>query len=75
MFQRIKDKILEYVEYPEDKITEATEIVRDLQMSSLDIMMLLGDLENEYNIVFDPEEIKDIVNIGDFVNLLKNKIK
>ena len=74
MFQKVKDKFLEYVEYPEDQFTEATKIIADLQMNSLDIITLLGDFEEEYDISFDEEEIRNIITIGDFVKLLKSKI-
>lgn len=74
MLQKLKDKILEYVEY-DGEITEETEIVKDLRMSSLDIMMMLGDLENEYNITFAPEDIENVITVGDFVKLMLKKIK
>ena len=74
MLQKLKDKILEYVEY-DGEITEETEIVKDLRMSSLDIMMMLGDLENEYNISFSPEDIENVITVGDFVKLMLKKIK
>lgn len=74
MFQKIKDKLLEYTDYPTDKITENTEIIKDLQLSSLDIMMILGDLEAEYDIQFESEEIMNIVTVGNFANLLIEKV-
>lgn len=64
----------EYCEYPEDEFTENIEIVKDLHINSLDIMLLVGDLEAEYGIVFDEEELKDIVTVGDFAELLLKKI-
>lgn len=74
MFQKVKEKILEYCEYPEDKINENTEIINDLQISSLDIMLMIGDFEAEYNIQFNQDDIIDAVTVGDLVNLLQQKI-
>lgn len=74
MFQKVKSKFLEYCEYPEDKLTENTEIVKDLQINSLDIMLMLGDLEDEYDIRFDEDELIDMVTVGDFVKLMLEKI-
>lgn len=74
MFEELKERILGFVEYPEDQITENTEFVKDLQMTSLDIMVMLGDLEVEYNITFDTEEIQDVLTIGEFLKLLDKKL-
>ena len=75
MFEIIKRKLLEYCDYPEDKLTENTEIIRDLCINSLDIMLMLGDLEDEYNIKFEQSEITNVITVGDFTKLVIEKIK
>lgn len=75
MFNKVKEKLLEYTEYPEDKITEDTKIVSDLCIDSLNIMVIIGDYEEEYGIHFEAEDIKDVVTVGDFVKVLENKIE
>ena len=74
MFEKVKEKLLEYSEYPADQITENTEIIKDLQIDSLNIMMIIGDLEEEYDIHFEVDDIKDVFTIGDFVKLIESKI-
>lgn len=74
MFEKVKRKLLEYCEYPEGQLTEDTEIYKDLQINSLDIMLMLGDLEDEFDIHFEQEEIINIVTVGDVVNLMLIKI-
>lgn len=74
MFQKVKEKILNYCDYPEDKLNEKTEIINDLQISSLDIMLMIGDFEAEYDIRFNQDDIIDAVTVGDLVNLLQQKI-
>lgn len=74
MFNEVKEKLLEYTEYPQDKITEDTKIMSDLCIDSLNIMVIIGDYEDEYNIHFEAEDIKDVVTVGDFVKVLENKV-
>ena len=75
MFQKIKEKILTYCVYPEDKLNEKTELINDLHISSLDIMLLIGDLEDEFNIQFNQDDIIDTVTVGDLVDLIQKKIE
>ncbi len=74
MFESIKNKFLDYVDIPADQITESTEIIKDLQMNSFDIIALLGDIEAEYGISFAQEDIDGITTIGDLVECIKGKI-
>ena len=74
MFEKIKEKLLEYSEYPADQITENTEIIKDLQIDSLNIMMIIGDYEEEYDIHFEADDVIGVVTVGDFVKLIENKI-
>ncbi|MCQ2478614.1 MAG: phosphopantetheine-binding protein [Clostridia bacterium] len=74
MFESVKSKFLDYVDYPEDQITESTEIIKDLQMNSFDIITLLGELESEYGISFAQEDIDGISTIGDLVACIKGKL-
>lgn len=75
MFEQVKEKLLEYTEYPQDQITEDTKIVSDLCIDSLNIMVIIGDYEDEYDIHFETDDIKSVVTVGDFVKVLENKIK
>lgn len=74
MFEEVKEKLLQYSEYPQDQLSEKTEIINDLRIDSLNIMVIIGDYEEEYNVRFEVEDIKDIVTVGDFVKVLENKI-
>ena len=75
MFENVKKKLLDYVDFPEDKITESTEIVKDLQMNSFDIISLLGDLEDEYGVTLSQEKVQDVVTVGDLVAVIKAELK
>jgi len=74
MFETVKEKLLNYCEYPEDKITSETEIIKDLQIDSLNLMIIIGDFEEEYGIHFETGDVQDVVTIGDFAKVLQTKI-
>lgn len=74
MFEKVKEKLLRYCDYPADQLTEDTEIMTDLQIDSLVIMSIIGDYESELGISFDPDDVMDIVTVGDFVKALESKI-
>jgi len=74
MFEKVKEKLLQYSDYPVEKITKDTEIVKDLQIDSLNLMIIIGDYEEEYSIHFEIDELKDVTTVGEFVNLLETKV-
>lgn len=74
MFEEVKEKLLQYTEYPEEQLTADTKIISDLNIDSLNIMVIIGDYEDEYSIHFEPDDIKDVVTVGDFVKVLEDKI-
>lgn len=75
MFEAIKAKFLDYVDYPEDQFTEQTEIIKDLQMNSFDIVTMLGEIETEYDVQFAQEDIDTVVTVGDLCNCIKAKLQ
>ena len=70
-------KILErgeryYIGVPIDSITENSRIIDDLAMDSIQIMDLLVDVEDEFQITFDFEKIdaENILTIGSIIKLI-----
>ena len=74
MFESVKSKFLDYVDFPADQLTENTEIIKDLQMNSFDIVSLVGDLEEEFGITLEQEDMESIVTVGDLVACIKKKL-
>lgn len=53
---------------PQDRLRE------DLNLDSFDTLMIGCDLEDEFNIVIDPEEIKNLHVVQDIVDKLAVKV-
>ncbi len=74
MYEKICEILLNYVEEPDGGLTPDTRFVDDLQMSSLDIMTMIGDVEDEYDIEIETADLRSIYTIQDFVDYLTDKV-
>ncbi len=70
MFEKIKTKLLEYVDADESEITPDTEFLKDLKMNSYDIVSMIGELEDEFGIEIETEELINIRTINDLVKYI-----
>ncbi|MCQ2446176.1 MAG: acyl carrier protein [Clostridia bacterium] len=74
MFEKIKKTILQYVDCDPESITPETEFLKDLKMNSYDIITMVGELEEEFGITIESEDLKDIVTIDDFAKYIAAKL-
>ena len=56
------------------KITEDSDIIKDIGADSLDIVEFLMDAENEWGITIEEEDVKDLHTIGDIVKYIESRI-
>lgn len=52
-------------------ITSGSRLAEDLDIDSLDILMLIGELEEEFNICIDENQLEGVVTVGDIVDKLE----
>ena len=75
MEQKFKEIAERYCTLKADEITNDMNLRNDLGLSSLDLMTLLGDIEDEFDIEFefgeDDSKLAGIVTVEDAVNLIK----
>ncbi len=71
MFDRIKEVLLEYVDVPEDSITLDTRFLADLNMNSMDIMAMVGQIEDELDVTIETEDLSDIFTVGELIKYLE----
>lgn len=75
MEQKFKEIAERYCTLKADEITNDMKLRDDLGLSSLDLMTLLGDIEDEMDIEFefgeDDSKLAGIVTVEDAVNLMK----
>lgn len=67
MLEKMKEIICNYVETAPEDITENARFIEDLGMNSYDFMCLLGDIEMEFGIAVDENEIVKIRTVGEAI--------
>lgn len=68
--EKIKEVIAKQLNKKIEEITDEKEVVKDLGADSLDIMEMLMNLEEEFNITVSEDDAVNIKTVGDIVKLL-----
>lgn len=71
MFEQLKEIILNYVEVDADAITEDSRFIEDLGFNSYDFMSLLGELEQEFDITVDENQVAELHTVGEAVKYME----
>ena len=72
IFDKVKEIIVEQLGVGEDSVNEESSFIEDLGADSLDIVELIMNLEEEFNLEIPDSEAEVIVTIGDVVDYIKN---
>jgi acyl carrier protein len=75
VFEKVREIMAENLSLSEDDISQDSHIVDDLGADSLDVMESVMALEEEFDIKFPENEIKEIQTVGDLVKYIEEKIK
>ena len=74
MYEKVCEILLNYVEEPEGGLTPETRFIDDLAMNSLDIMTMVGDLEDEFDITIETPELRNLFTVRELVKFLEGKV-
>lgn len=72
MFEQLVDIIVNYVEVKKEDIHEDSRFMEDLGFTSFDFMSMLGEIEDDFDVEIDQEEVADIRTVGEAVEYLKS---
>lgn len=73
VFETVKKYILEQLPVKPERVTEDAKMVDDLGADSANLMMLIMDLENEFNITVEDEALGTIKTVGDVVAYIEKQ--
>ena len=73
-FDKVKEYILQQLPVSEDKVTMEAKLIDDLGADSANLMMLIMDLESEYNMTVEDDALTTIKTVGDLVNYIEAKV-
>lgn len=74
VLDKIKDMLEKQLGIDKSKITEDSDIIKDIGADSLDIVEFLMDAENVWGITIEEEDVKDLHTIGDVVKYIESRI-
>ena len=54
-----------------EEITEDSELIDDLEISSMDILFVMSSLEEEFQVKISEKDIRKMYTVGDVANVVK----
>ncbi len=71
MFERLTEIICNYVETEPEHIHPDSRFMEDLGFTSFDFMSMLGELEDEFDVEIDQQEVADLRTVQEAVDYLE----
>ena len=71
MFDKVKEILSKYTEA--ENITEDVSLTQDLMLTSLEVVSMVGDFEDVFDIEIADEEIMKMKTVGDILEYLKKQ--
>lgn len=72
MFEEIKKIIAEQLSIDEDKVTLESSFIEDLKADSLDVVEMVMELEEQFNIEIPDDQLANMKTVGDIVQYIEN---
>ncbi|MCA0969174.1 acyl carrier protein [Halobacillus litoralis] len=72
-FDRVKQIIVDRLDVEESKVTMEASFKEDLEADSLDVVELVMELEDEFDMEISDEEAEKINTVGDAVNYISSQ--
>lgn len=73
ILNKVKEYILQQLSIEEDKIVESARMIEDLGADSANLMMLIMDLETEFDLTVEDDALGTIKTVGDIVDYIEKK--
>ena len=73
--EKIKHVIAEQICCDERDVVPSAHLVNDLGADSLDLVSITIELENEFGVTVEDEEIENVTSVQDIINLVNSKSK
>jgi acyl carrier protein len=75
VFARVKKVIVEEINAKEDEIELTTSFTEDLGADSLDVVQLVMDFEDEFDIEIPDDDVEQIRTVGNAVDYISSKLE
>jgi len=74
LFEQVKEIIVQELSVPEEKVKESSTFESDLRADSLDVVELVMELEEKFEIEIPEEDFEQIKTVGDLVRYIEGKL-
>ena len=74
VFDKVKEYILMQLPVGEEKVTADARLIEDLGADRANLMMLIMDLETEYDMTVEDEALTTIKTVGDIVSYIEGHL-
>lgn len=72
MFEKIKEIIVDKLNIDDDSFIDLdTDLMEDLNADSLDAVEIIMDIEDEFDITVDEDDVENIRTIADIINYIE----
>ena len=72
VFETVKKMIAKQLTVDEAAITENSRLVEDLKADSANVMVMIMDLEDNYGIIVEDDQIMKLKTVGDVVKYIED---
>jgi acyl carrier protein len=74
--EKLKSIVKPYIQNQEafDSLTESTDFIKDLQINSANLVDVILDIEEEFDIVIDNESMERMVNVKSAMEIIETKL-
>ncbi|MBR0424918.1 MAG: acyl carrier protein [Clostridia bacterium] len=72
-FEKVRQIIANQLDLDPAEITMDSNLIEDLRADSLDIVELVMDMEQEFDVEIPDEELPKVKTVGDIVRYLQNR--
>lgn len=73
VFEELKKMIVRQLKVPESAVTLEARLQEDLKADSANVMMLIMDIEQDFDITVDDDAIATVKTVGDLVKYIEVK--
>lgn len=74
MYEKIRSFLSEQLGIDPAEIRPESNVIEDLGADSLDLVEMLTEMENEYNIIITDERVRELTTVGEIANFLEELI-
>lgn len=75
MIERLKKLVRNYTHNDELEITEDTVFFMDLGLDSFDLVQIICEIEEEFDVEIPDKVLKNFTTVGDVAKYLEKKVK